>query len=372
MDTVFPFGFPLPTAFYLCAHLGVLMVHIVFMNYVLAGAAYLAGHSIFHGKTDNGTDKPVSPIAKVLRDWMPFMLSAAITAGIAPLLFLQVLYRREFYTANLLLFYRWMAILPVLIAGFYLAYLLKSKRIGSWPLFARAIIGIGMFACFGFVGWSWVENHLLSINEAAWVEQYQSASLIYRSSELLPRLSLWFIAAFPTMALMVAWQLYYLVPKKDRESELQVDGSQIIGSKQITWIALVTIVLTSLCAGAYYFVMPESAQQTIISPLALPFLGLTVLGTIIEIVGWLPQLKQGIRRKWLIVVTVGLVINFIGMAVINESTRLAALDITMLYERHAQSAQVGGKWVFLIFFLVNLALMGYSIRLTKDRKPTQS
>ena len=56
------------------------MIPIVFMNYVLAGSAYLAAHSVFRGRTNEE-----SPLAELLRDWMPFMLSAAITAGIAPL-----------------------------------------------------------------------------------------------------------------------------------------------------------------------------------------------------------------------------------------------------------------------------------------------
>ena len=45
------------------------------------------------------------------------------------LLFVQVLDKHHFYTANLLLFNRWMLFLLVLIAGFYLLCLLKAKRL---------------------------------------------------------------------------------------------------------------------------------------------------------------------------------------------------------------------------------------------------
>ena len=101
MDATFPFGLPTATAVYLTLYLLTLCIHIVFMNYVLAGSAYLAAAAVLHGKSAEKT-----PVYAVLRDWMPFMLSGAITAGIAPLLFLQVLYVERFYTANLLLFYR--------------------------------------------------------------------------------------------------------------------------------------------------------------------------------------------------------------------------------------------------------------------------
>ena len=81
MDAPFPFGLPAPTAFYLVLYLATLMVHIAFMNYVLAGSATLAVELALRRSKE-------SPVSAILRDWMPFMLSAAITAGIAPLLFL--------------------------------------------------------------------------------------------------------------------------------------------------------------------------------------------------------------------------------------------------------------------------------------------
>ena len=110
MDTLFPFGFPFATSFYLTAYVLTLVLHVVFMNYVFAGSAYLAVVAVFQGK--EAADPATSRLSTVLRDWMPAMLSGAITAGIAPLLFLQILYQRNHYVANLLLFHRWMALLP--------------------------------------------------------------------------------------------------------------------------------------------------------------------------------------------------------------------------------------------------------------------
>src|SRR5579871_3416916 len=161
MDVLFPFGFPAATAFYLAVYLVTLVIHVVFMNYVFAGTAYLAILSVFAPDPPDGAKS--NRMALCLKDWMPFMLSAAITAGVAPLLFVQILYRYNFYTANLLLFHRWMAILPVLIVGFYLLYVLKSKAGSAMSLTARALVGCGALACFAFTGWSWTENHLLSL-----------------------------------------------------------------------------------------------------------------------------------------------------------------------------------------------------------------
>jgi hypothetical protein len=127
MNTIFPLGFPAPTIFYLVLYIATLLVHVVFMNYVLAGSAYIAFGVLKNRTAVSGLKE--DKIANMLRDWLPFVLSAAITAGVAPLLFIQILYKQNVYTANLLLFHRWMSIVPALIVGFYLLYLAKSKKI---------------------------------------------------------------------------------------------------------------------------------------------------------------------------------------------------------------------------------------------------
>ena len=107
---IFPFQFDSVLAFYIVVYVLTLVLHAVFMTYVLAGSIYLAWAAAFPGST-----KPVrskTPLAGLLRDWMPFALSAAITAGVAPLLFVQIIYRQEFYTSNLLLGWRWMTVVP--------------------------------------------------------------------------------------------------------------------------------------------------------------------------------------------------------------------------------------------------------------------
>jgi len=109
-------------------------------EYVLAGAIVLAVGYLAPGarrRVEGGPDGPARSglglILKVVRDWLPAILGLAITTGIAPLLFLQVLYKRHFYTANLLLF-----------------------------------------------------NH-----EKAWLDHYVPNRLIYRNAEIWPRLGYW-------------------------------------------------------------------------------------------------------------------------------------------------------------------------------------
>jgi hypothetical protein len=353
MGAPFPFGLPGPTAAYLVFYLATLWIHIAFMNYVLAGSATLAAGLAVPRLRGHAA-------LEILRDWMPFMLSAAITAGIAPLLFLQVLYKEQFYTANLLLFLRWMAILPALILGFYLGYLLKKEGVRSWPAGRQVAVGAGVFACFAFVGWSWVENHLLSVApEAQWREQYASGAHRYRSSELGPRLLLWFVAAFPTMALMVGWQLWDRVRRRGSDPA--------VGASFLAWIALAGIAASSLWAWRYYHLLGGPAQKAVAGAAAKPYFALSIAGGALEFLAWAAILRKGrFTGAALGVASAGLVANFVGTGVMNETIRLATLETTIglaaLTERHAVSWKVGGLPVFLVFLALNAGLMAWCVR----------
>ena len=142
--------------------------------YVALFAVTLALHALLIGAVVGGTGyaaiaalrRTPDPIADVVRAWLPIGLGLAITAGVAPLLFVQVLYQDAFYTANLLRGPRWLAIVPALIAGFYLLYVHK-RGWGATRVHRAGVLALALGA-FGFVAWSWSTNHRLMLDDAAW------------------------------------------------------------------------------------------------------------------------------------------------------------------------------------------------------------
>ncbi|HVV87980.1 MAG TPA: hypothetical protein VHE35_33295, partial [Kofleriaceae bacterium] len=189
-----PTGGPEGGGLYVALLVATFALHFLLVGFVVGGTAYLVARA-----ARGGDDL----LAERTRDWLPFALGAAITAGVAPLLFVQVLYQQRFYTANLLLFHRWMAIVPALIIGFYLLYVGKTSRAQQWPRWARlAVVGVAL-ACFTFVAWTWVENHALANADDAgtvWVQQYASGRLRYASPMIAPRLAMWLALCAPLWA----------------------------------------------------------------------------------------------------------------------------------------------------------------------------
>ncbi|MDI9404846.1 MAG: hypothetical protein QM516_13335, partial [Limnohabitans sp.] len=78
-------------------------LHVIFMQYTIGGALWTLWAAM-RGRFSPTATRDAASL--VVRDWLPSAISGAITAGIAPLLFVQIVYQKSFYTANLLLFIR--------------------------------------------------------------------------------------------------------------------------------------------------------------------------------------------------------------------------------------------------------------------------
>lgn len=174
-------------ALWLGLYLLTFALHAVFVSYVLAGTTYALICK--------------DAIAERVRDRLPFMLGCGITAGVAPLLFIQLLYQKRFYTANLLMGPRWGAVVPALIVGFYALYLAKS---GVKERLRRLALGLGA-ACFLFVAWSWTELDQLMQDEPAWKAMYAAGRRVYGAATIYPRLVLWLGAMATLFAIVASW-----------------------------------------------------------------------------------------------------------------------------------------------------------------------
>lgn len=360
MHAAFPFGFPLPTAFYLSLYVLTLVVHVVCMNYVLAGSAYLA---VVRWRKGGGAHD--DPAAALLADWLPLMLSVAITAGIAPLLLVQILYRPQFYTANLLLFHRWMAVLPVLIAGFYLLYLIRQPAtMARWPRLER-LATAAVFGGFAFIGWSWTENHLLSLQSpAVWTAEFARAGWLFFTPELLPRLTTWLCGSFPALAVWLLWQLRWTRPSAGAE-----DGERLVRTQRcLARLALVMLGLALLSGFVYSRWLSAEDREVFWSPLTWPWLATALAGAAMQAVSYQQMLARGqFRGNWLMLATSGVLLTTLGTAVVRESLRLARVDLPSLLPQHEAAFAVGGLGVFVFFLVLNTALIVWCLRLTRRR-----
>ncbi len=358
MTAAFPFGFPPSTAFYLVLLVATLLVHMVFMHYVLAGSAYLAV-----GRLAGRSRCERFGWQRVLVDRLPFATGLAITAGGAPLLFMQILYQREFYTANLLLSHRWMAILPVLIVAFYLLYLQKSAWIARRAWGWRIAVAAASFLGFAFIAWSWTENHLLSLDEAAWGPLYGSGELRYSTPGLLPRLAGWFLAAFPTLAIELYWQGRLLGVPLDRPPAAEDIVAGLSPLRRLALTALAGLAGFVIAAAWYWPTLGPAPRSAVVGPLGLPWGLAAAAGLAVQACCWLAAaVRDRMPTALAVLATAGWLIGLAGLIVLREAIRLATVDLDVLAEAHAEAAGIGGLPVFLLFAGLNAAAIVWCIR----------
>lgn len=179
-----PLGIPSPPGVFMFFEIVTLVLHFVFMNYVLGGTIIIAINEWLYGR-----QPAVAKGNAILLKVMPVALSLAITMGVAPLLFVQVLYGQFFYSANIMMGSWWMLILALVIVGFYMIYILIAKR----PALDQTspLIRFGLLLnCFIFatVAFLFTNNATLVENPQAWPDIYaRIKSFVAPGSELLPR-----------------------------------------------------------------------------------------------------------------------------------------------------------------------------------------
>ncbi len=112
-------------------------VHLVAMNFVLGGSLIAAV-----GRLRGGEDRVT--LTRWIAKAMPVAIATTITFGVAPLLFLQALYGRLFFTSSILMAWLWLAVIPVLILAYYGAYAISFRGGGKAlvVLVALAFLGI--------------------------------------------------------------------------------------------------------------------------------------------------------------------------------------------------------------------------------------
>jgi hypothetical protein len=304
----------------LALYVATLALHAVFIGYVVAGTAYALVQSV--RRADD-------PLASTVRDRLPFMLGAGITAGVAPLLFIQLQHQHRFYTANLLLGPRWMAVVPALITGFYALYLAKqSVRFRKLALAAA-------LACFTFVAWSWSELHELMKAEPIWHAFYAAGKRVFLAASIAPRFVILAGAMAATFAMVAAWSAD--------------DGAR----KRLAVIALVARALS--IGGAVWL------WQTGFTVAGNAFAWLVVLAaaTGVDTIAWLLMLRAPSERVLALATGAGTG-AIVAAVIVRETPRVALIEPT-----HELAVNAGGMLVFAIALVAGVAAIVYVIRLAR-------
>jgi hypothetical protein len=144
-----PLALPAPAALLWALLQITFLFHIVAVNVVLGGSI-LSLHFRFSRREEGARHR--ATLLAFFSAALPVAIAAAVTLGVAPLLFVQVLYGRLFFTSSILMAGFWLAIVPLVILAYAAAYGLAfrgaapSGRTRAW-----AVLVALLFAAVAFL-----------------------------------------------------------------------------------------------------------------------------------------------------------------------------------------------------------------------------
>ncbi len=119
-----PIPLPAPVWLFQVLSFVTLFLHIVAMNFLMGGGV-IAAVSGLRGRSGVPHHRRLSDL---LFRSLPIVNAATITLGVAPLLFLQVLYGRFFYTSSILIAFPWISIVALLCLAYYGHYFMSMSE----------------------------------------------------------------------------------------------------------------------------------------------------------------------------------------------------------------------------------------------------
>ncbi|MDX1777161.1 MAG: hypothetical protein R3297_11310 [Desulfobulbales bacterium] len=259
-------------------------LHFMAMN-IMLGTGFIAFAAPFWRKTN------IMELNGHIARTLPYSIAFTINLGVAPLLFLQVLYGQFLYTSSILMAVYWLSIVGMLIVSYYAAYVYRylEDRGGL----GRLYIGVSLLLLLG-VSFLFSNNISLMQMPEVWISYFSDRTgwlLNVGDPALIPRYLHFIASAVAIGGLGIA--LYFEIRKRRGAT----DGDEWIklGSN---WFMLATIInfgfgfwfLGALPDSAYdpatlsgkiFFIMIVGSVLTII-----PSVAYAQIGRIIPAAAW--------------------------------------------------------------------------------------
>jgi hypothetical protein len=329
-----PVPVPLPAPVWLLQGLSVFtfILHLLLMNCLVGGVVLLC-LSAYRGQHDLQHRELVRHVAPV----MPTVVSFTITFGVAPLLFLQLIYGQFFYTSSVLMAWGWLSVLFFLLIGYYGIYWCSfhQDEFGSrqlWVILVTAVMFLAVMVLF-----SRNMNFLLHPQDfyARFLARGAGGFLAPSNPATWPLLMHVFVSALGVSGLGLA----LLAGAWRRESPDLAAWARRYGLRWFrTWISV------ELLVGIWLLwrLPVEIRTQFLVADRLLT--GLLLLAVVLVL------LAMWAAHKSLAVGAVALVGTLSLMAVIRQQVRVATLR--PYFDPHALPVQ--GQWVVFAIFAILL------------------
>ena len=335
---------PAPAWIFLSLDLVFFALHILVINVVLGGSILL----LWNRFVSNNPDQDSALAGKI-----PTSIALGVNFGVAPLLFMQVIYGHLFYTSSVLMATYWILVIPVIIIAYYSAYIHARKYTASAVMAKAAILVTVVFLLY--IAFMQVNNMSLMTQPGKWGEYFTQRSgtiLNVSDASFWPRYLHFVLASLAIAALFSAlvWSIRGKKSKDPVEDKIK-KGLKIFG---LTSIVQVLIGFWWLMALPREFIVQFMGRNMLFS-LVLLFGFLSAIGAIVS------ALRSKLRPT-----LIQLVITVLLMVVTRHNLRSLYLDGKFDLNSLQMSPQYGVMALFLVILVIGLVLVWYMLQALKE------
>jgi hypothetical protein len=326
------------------------LLHLVAMNLVLGGSI-LALHWRFSRRAEGA--RPRAALLAFFAKTLPVAVAAAVTLGVAPLLFVQVLYGRLFFTSSVLMAWLWLAIVPLVILAYSAAYVLalRGGALGKHGRWVGAIVAI-LFAAVAFLQ---ATNATRSIRPGTFVEAYRASgrglTLNLGDPSFWPRYLHLLLGAVAVAALASA---VFGAIRRKRDPGLAAwairRGSTVYAVATAANVFVGMLFLLALPRGVLIRLVGGDARAMTLLALGI-LLAVAAAGLALLALGAKDPVRVTWAQVWLLLATLAV------MVLLRDEVRMIALRDAGF----EQPSQVATQWGPLAVFLALLAAAGATI-----------
>ncbi len=322
-------------------------LHLLLMNVVLGGAVVA-----FFAELRRRKSPSVAGAGKELAPKMTMALALAVNLGVAPLLFLQVMYGQFLYTSSVLIAWPWLGAVALVILAYYGLYLynFRHSQLGGkrLPLMGACVV---LLLCTAFV---FTNNMTLMLRPEQWLPYFDNPSgwmLNLTEPTLVPGYLHMVVAALAVGGLAVALMADFQ-KKRGKVTQGVADARKEYGMRWFTRTTLLQLVIGPL----FLITLPRNVM--------LSFMGGDMVNTamlLIGLAGVALVLYLGIRRKlWATVWTLGALV--LVMSTMRALMRIEYLAPHFKVSEAALDPQYGPFALFIVSLVIGLAIVAWVLK----------
>ncbi|WP_320045290.1 hypothetical protein [uncultured Desulfobacter sp.] len=317
------------------------VLHLLFMNAML-GSAIMALLREF--KIDKDADAMNFQTAEKL----PYTIAFTVNMGVAPLLFIQVLYGHFIYTSSILMAVYWLSIILLLILAYYAAYIydFKFNAMGR----SRTIFICISVILLLWIGFVFTNNMVMMIQPDTWSAYFRNpfgTLLALKDPMLVPRYLHFVLASVAVAGLLQA--IFWTVKKKESVSDKAVRSG-------LNWFAWGTCI--QFAVGIWFLVaLPEDKMMLFMgrAPLQTFLLALGVL------LGGAAIFTAARNKVW---TTAALALaTVVDMVLVRDLLRSAYLKPYFSPKQLTVVPEYSSMILFLVSFSAGIVIIAYMIKL---------